>query len=220
MARRLPVFFEQNSEPLERRIATGLHKLGLAMKQQTWLQANEEGLSPTQGQILAALSIDGPQTGTELAGRLGVTLPTVSDSARALVDKGLAAKGPDPRHPRASLIELTAAGRARAAKARAWPEFLAAAVGALSEGEREAFFAGLVKMIRALQEAGQIPINRMCVDCVHFRPNVHDGPAPHHCALVDAPMADRHLRLDCAEQAPAPAEQRAAAWARFARPPD
>jgi len=77
MGRSLPVFFDENSEPLDRRIATGLHKLGLAMKQQTWLLANEEGLSPTQGQILSLLSLEGPRSGTEIANKLAVSLPTV-----------------------------------------------------------------------------------------------------------------------------------------------
>ncbi|MCE9572190.1 MAG: MarR family winged helix-turn-helix transcriptional regulator [Deltaproteobacteria bacterium] len=208
-------FFDQHSTPAAARIATALHKLGLAMKHQTWVQAAEDGLSPTQGQILAALAGDGPQTGSELAARLGVSLPTVSDSARALVDKGLAAKQPDPRHPRASLITLTADGKARAAKTRAWPEFLAGAVDALSPAEQEVFVAGLVKMIRTLQVAGLIPVQAMCVTCVHFQPRVHDGPLPHHCAFVDAPMADRHLRLDCDEHVEAEAAAQAATWQQF-----
>jgi DNA-binding MarR family transcriptional regulator len=211
-------FFDENTEPLERRIATGLHKLGLAMKQQNWLQAAEDGLSPTQGQILAALGAGAPLTATDLSKQLGVTLPTVSDSVRVLVEKGLVERRPDPRHPRASLLGLTAPGRARAARARSWPEFLATAVSAMSETEQAAFLSGLVKMIRALQESGQIPTNRMCVSCTHFRPNVHEGPAPHHCAFVDAPMAPRHLRLDCAEHVEAPEADRAAAWARFMAP--
>jgi DNA-binding MarR family transcriptional regulator len=197
MARKTLPLFDQQSEPLAARIATALHKLGLAMKHQTWLQANEEGLSPTQGQILAALSLDGGLSGTELANRLGVSLPTVSDSARALIDKELVVKRPDPRHPRASLHELTARGRARAVKAKAWPELLSSAVGVLSPEEQESFLAGLLKMIRALQESGQIPVSRMCTTCTFFRPDAHRGPLPHHCAFVDAPMADRHLRLDC-----------------------
>ena len=41
-------FFEENSDPIAQRIATGLHKLGLAMKQQSWQQANKEGLSATK----------------------------------------------------------------------------------------------------------------------------------------------------------------------------
>jgi DNA-binding MarR family transcriptional regulator len=211
---RLPLF-DQSSEPLEQRIANGLHKIGLALKHQTWVAASDEGLSPTQGQILAALAMDGPLTGSELVGRLGVTLPTISDSARVLVEKGLVAKKPDQRHPRASLLELTSGGRKQATNVRAWPEFLAAAVGSLSGPEQEAFLAGLVKMIRALQEQGQIPVSRMCATCVHFRPRVHEGSLPHHCAFVDAPMADRHLRVDCKEHEEAPVTQREEAWARF-----
>src|SRR5688572_16162697 len=195
-------FFDEHSEPIEGRIATGLHKLGMAMKQQTWLQAAEDGLSPTQGQILAALAIDGALTATALSQRLGVTLPTISDSVRVLVDKQLVDKRPDPSHPRASQLTLTAAGQARASRAAPWPEFLASAVSALSDDERAAFLTGLVKMIRALQERGQIPTSRMCVTCVHFRPDVHDGPRPHHCGFVDAPMAPTHLRLDCPEHDP------------------
>jgi DNA-binding MarR family transcriptional regulator len=198
MARtKLPVF-DRLSEPLDRRIATGLHKIGLALKHETWVQAAEDGLSPTQGQILAALA-EAPLSGTELAARLGLTLPTISESVKVLVEKALVSRGRDPRHPRASLLSLTAAGRARAARARAWPEFLAGAVDAMSAEEQAAFLSGLVKMIRSLQDQGLIPVSRMCVSCVHFRPDVHDGPLPHHCDFVDAPMAARHLRLDCAD---------------------
>lgn len=216
--RRLPSF-EESSEPVAQRIATGLHKLGLAMKQQAWLKAAEDGLSPTQGQILAALLADAPLTGTDLSKRLGVTLPTISDSVKTLVEKGLVEKTSDPRHPRASLLALTAAGKKRAASVRAWPEFLAAAVGVMSEPEQEVFLAGLMKMIRSLQESGQIPTNKMCVTCTYFRPRVHDGGLPHHCAFVDAPMADQHLRLDCPDHSEATPAERAATWQRFLNAP-
>jgi DNA-binding MarR family transcriptional regulator len=219
MGRSLPTYFETSPETMDRRIATGLYKLGLAMKQQAWLLANEEGISPTQGQILATLSVEGPRSATELSSTLGVTLPTISDSVRVLVDKGLAARKPDPRHPRASLIELTRGGQAQAAKVRTWPDFLASAAGTLSDAEQDAFLSGLVKMIRTLQENGQIPTNRMCATCTHFRPNVHDGPLPHHCAFVDAPMASRHMRIECGEHEQASASDRATAWARFIRTP-
>ena len=208
-------FFEANSEPIVQRIATGLHKLGLAMKQQSWKEAAEEGLSPTQGQILAALAHDGLLTGSELARRLGVTLPTVSDSVRALVEKLLVEKRPDPRHPRASLLALTTAGKRQASRASAWPEFMATAVSSLSEAEQTAVLSGVMKMIRTLQENGQIPTSKMCVSCVHFRPNVNEGPRPHHCAFVDAPMASDHLRIDCAEHEVAPPELQAVNWKRF-----
>jgi len=218
MTKRALPFFDTHSEPLAARIATGLHKVGLAMKQQSWQQASEEGLSATQGQILAALVASGPLTGSELRERLALTLPTISDSVSALVQKGLVTKERDPRHPRASLLTLTKAGRERGERARAWPEFLADAVDTLSEPEQAVFFTSIVKMIRALQERGQVPISGMCVSCTHFRPHAHEGPRPHHCTLVDAPMADVHLRLDCPDHERLEEPARSALFEQFAPP--
>jgi len=210
-------YFDQNSEPLATRIATGLNKIGLSMKQQAWQQANEEGLSATQGQILAALVADGPLTGSELGSRLGVTLPTISDSVRVLAEKKLVVKSPDPRHPRASLLTPTKKGTALGARARSWPEFMAAAVKDLAPDEQRAFFSGVVKMIRSLQEQGLVPLSGMCVTCTHFRPNVRDGASPHHCAFVDAPLANEQLRLDCPEHELVPESARARLWEQFTR---
>jgi DNA-binding MarR family transcriptional regulator len=218
MSRRSLPYFEENTEPLASRIATGLHKIGLAMKQQAWHQANEEGLSATQGQILAALVTHGPLTGSELGQRLGLTLPTISDSVRALLDKGLVTKSPDPRHPRASLLTPTKKGAELGGRARSWPEFMAAAVTDLSAEEQHAFFAGVLKMIRSLQDQGLIPVSGMCVSCVHFRPHVRAGATPHHCAFVDAPLASEQLRLDCPEHALADDASRQELWKRFLRP--
>ena len=218
MSRTSLPYFEENTEPLASRIATGLHKIGLAMKQQAWQQANEEGLSATQGQILAALATHGDLTGSELSQRLGVTLPTISDSVRVLVEKKLVTKSPDPRHPRASLLTPTKKGAQLGARARSWPEFMAAAVADLTTEEQRAFFSGVVKMIRSLQDQGLIPVSGMCVTCVHFRPNVRPGATPHHCALVDAPLATEQVRLDCAEHELAAEAPRRELWEQFMRP--
>lgn len=215
--KRLPTA-PDDAEPLSSRIATGLHKIGLAMKQQAWQQANEEGLSATQGQILAALVAHGPLTASELSARLGVTLPTISDSVRVLVEKGLVTRAPDPRHPRAVLLSPSRKGKGLGARARSWPEFMAAAVDTLSPGEQQAFYGGVVKMIRSLQESGLVPLGGMCVTCTHFRPHVRSGPAPHHCALVDAPLHAEALRLDCPDHALADEAARQALWHRFVSP--
>jgi DNA-binding MarR family transcriptional regulator len=211
-------YFEENTEPLPSRIATGLHKIGLAMKQQAWYQANEEGLSATQGQILAALATHGSLTGSELSQRLGVTLPTISDSVRVLVDKALVSRSPDPRHPRASLLTPTTEGTHLGARARTWPEFMAGAIEDLTADEQRAFFSAVVKMIRALQQQGLVPVSGMCVTCTHFRPHVRPGASPHHCALVDAPLATEQVRLDCAEHELATETDRGELWAQFMRP--
>jgi DNA-binding MarR family transcriptional regulator len=209
-----------SSDALPSRIATGLHKIGLAIKQQGWQQANDEGLSATQGQILAALAAHGPLTGTELSERLGVTLPTISESTRVLVDKRLVDKARDPRHPRASLLTPTKKGAAIGARAQSWPEFLATAAEDLDGAEQRVFFTAVVKMIRSLQERGLVPLGGMCVTCTHFRPNVHaSGGAPHHCALVDAPLALEQLRIDCPEHEVAAESMRGELWAQFVKRP-
>lgn len=209
-------FFERNTRPVQGRIATGLSKLGLAMKHQAWAQANQSGLSPTQGQILATLCLEGAMSGSRLAQRLGITPPTISDSVKVLVEKNLVSKKVDPAQARAMLVGLTSSGRALAQQVRSWPDFLASAASALSPTEQEAFLSGLMKMIGSLQQAGQIPTNRMCLSCRFFQPNAHDDSAmPHHCAFVDAPMAVRHLRIDCGDHHEADEEARSAAWQRF-----
>lgn len=211
-------YFDENTDPLSSRIATGLHKIGLAMKQQAWQQANEEGLSATQAQILAAIVTRGPLTGTELGQLLGVTLPTISDSVRVLVEKKVLTRSADPRHPRASLLKPTAKGARLGERARSWPEFMATAVTELTVEEQRAFFSGVVKMIRTLQGQGLIPVSGMCVTCTHFRPNVRPGATPHHCALVDAPLANDQLRLDCPEHELASDASRQELWQQFMRP--
>jgi hypothetical protein len=48
----------------------------------------------------------------------------------------------------------------------------------------------------------------MCVTCEYFQAEVHeDQQRRHHCALNDAPLGTRHLRLDCAEHATVSPEQ-------------
>jgi len=205
-----------DSPPLSSRIATGLHKLGLALKHQTWSRASSDGLSPTQGQILAVLAADGALSASEVAARLGIGLPTVSEAVTTLVDKRLVRRAPDARHPRSRLLHLTASGTRLSVRTLAWPEFLTQAVGALSDAEQATLLTALMKMIRTLQEQGQIPVSRMCVTCTHFRPHVRGGDMPHHCAFVDAPMGAPQLRLDCADHAPAPTEQQRQSWTQFA----
>jgi hypothetical protein len=148
-----------------------------------------------------------------------VTAATTSDSVSALRRKGLVAKLPLEGDGRAVLVRLTPAGMREAAAAAAWPDFLLEAVDELSDAEQAAFLRGLVAMIRTLQTRGRIPVARMCVSCVFFRPYRHDHPAtPHHCAFVDAPFGDGELRLDCPDHAAAPAEQAARTWQAFRQP--
>jgi DNA-binding MarR family transcriptional regulator len=200
MSRPGPDAFERAGASLAERVTTGLSKIGLALKSQAWQQAGPQGLTPTQGQILALLAARPPEgmRVAELAAALGVTSATASDAIRTLAIKEHVDKERSEPDARVVRVRLTERGRREAKAAAAWPDFLLAAVGELSEAEQEVFLTGLVKMIRALQERGQISVARMCVTCRYFRPNLHKDPVrPHHCAFADAAFGPRHLRLDC-----------------------
>lgn len=215
-----PTFFDVHSEPLERRIATALTKISTALKHQSMQASGERGLSPLQAQILVQLHLSSEgERPSELADRLAVRLPTISDSVRVLVDKGLVERLRDAEDARATRLVLTEVGRTEARKAAGFSDFLASAVEAMSAPEQEVFLNGMLKMIRTLEERGQIPLSSMCVTCTHFRPNAHPHQdRPHHCAFVDAPLGARHLRLECREHEAAAAPQAAAQFLRFSRP--
>lgn len=191
---------------IEERVLAGLSRIGIVLKSQAWRDAGPRGLTPTQAQILAVIEGDpggGPRIG-ELAARLAVSAATVSDAVRALVRKGLARKEPAADDARAVVVRLTAAGGRAARETASWPDFLTGTVDALTAEEKRVLLRSLVKMIRALQERGQIPVARVCATCSHFRPNAHADPErPHHCAFVDAAFGDAELRLDCPDHRPA-----------------
>jgi DNA-binding MarR family transcriptional regulator len=203
--------------PLDKRVTTGLAKIGIALKQRAWAEAGDRGLTPTQGQVLALLRANprGMRLGV-LAEQLGVTAATTSDSVTALQRKGLVAKEPTAGDGRGVAVVLTPTGSREAAAAAAWPDFLLEAVGELSTAEQATFLRALVAMIRTLQENGRIPVARMCVSCRFFRPFQHDNPArPHHCAFVDAPFGDGELRLDCPDHQSALADEADRNWQVF-----
>jgi DNA-binding MarR family transcriptional regulator len=180
----------------------GLEKIGLALKSQSWQDAEQQGLTPTQGQILALL-IGKSETGmrlSEVAKNLAVTAATASDAVTSLIEKGLVQKTRSPDDGRAIAITLTPHGQQAAAQTASWSDFLLTTVDELSQTEQVIFLRGLIKIIRKLQQQGQISVAKMCVTCRFFVPNHHpNSERPHHCALVNAPFADGNLRINCPE---------------------
>jgi len=212
----MTAIFDAISEPIAKRVTSGLAKIAIVLRSRAWKGAGPAGVTPTQGQALGLLreAPEGMRLGA-LAALLAVSAPTASDAVNSLVAKGFAAKerGPDKR---SIAIRLTDKGEALADRAAEWPDFLARAVEALEPEEQAGLLRALVKLIRRLQESGDIPPQRMCVTCRYFRPYAHTDPLnPHHCAYVDAPFGDRHLRLNCREQEEAEPGERERNWARF-----
>ncbi|GAB4238912.1 MAG: hypothetical protein Kow0049_25910 [Stanieria sp.] len=140
----------------EQRILVGLSKISLALKSQSWQDAGQYGLSPTQIQILSLLQAKGEEgmSLSAVAEGLGVTPATASDAVRTLNEKGLVQKKRSLEDRRAIAISLTEKGQQLARKTSCWSDLLLDAVGELSELEQTVFLQGLIKMIRKLQEAG------------------------------------------------------------------
>lgn len=200
---------------LSARVTTALAKIGIALKAGAWRRGGGRVLTPTQRQVLALVRFQGARV-SELAGRLGVTPASASETVAALVRKGLVRKAVSAADGRSRVVTLTPAGRREADRAAGWPDVLLEAVETLEPAEQAVLLRALVKMIRTLQEQGRIPVSRMCVTCRFFRPHVYpDSARPHHCAFVDAPFGDRELRIECLDHQPADATQRTAAWAAF-----
>lgn len=190
--------FDRIAEPLDRRLADGLTRLAAVARQIDWQAGGAAGLSPTQADILRFVA-NRPQGVrlTAAAGHAGVTKGTASDAVAALERKALVHKYADASDRRAVALKATAKG---ARTAKAWPSNFAPIVAGLSRAEQEVLLGLVIKMIRQLQQRQLIAPQRTCVTCRHFRENIApETRMPHFCAFVGAPMAGRHLRVDCAE---------------------
>jgi DNA-binding MarR family transcriptional regulator len=155
-------------------------------------------LSPTQADILrfVAHRPAGARL-TAAAAHAGVRKATASDAVTALERKALVHKYADASDGRALALKSTAEGNR---VAQTWPSSYAPIVAGLSQAEQELLLGLVVKMIRQLQQRQLIAPQRTCVTCRHFRENFAPGTGtPHFCAFVGEPMAERHLRVDCAE---------------------
>lgn len=205
-------------DELPGRLVSGLSKIGLAMKSRPWRRQGRQGVGPLQVQVLSFLRTQPNRCAmvSVIAKELSVKLPTASEVIRTLELKQLVRRRRSDTDNRVVTVHLTAKGMKASQVGTGWPEALAAATQQLSVQEQANLLAVLVKLIRALQMQGEIPVARMCVSCRHFGPNAHPGSAaPHHCQFVDAPLADQALRLDCpdySEAAPPAAKQ---AWEKF-----
>ncbi len=197
---------------MNHRIREGLSRIATVLRIDDWNRAKAAGINPTQLAILTLL--EGRDSGLgvkEIAAHLGVSQPTATDSINALERKGCLAKRPGESDRRAVRVVPTAEGDALLRTADIGEGLAGQAVGSLDEGEQEDLLLSLVRMIRHLQEADAIPVQRMCVTCRYFAPFAHkDAARPHHCHFVDAAFGQRELRIDCRDHEDADPATRAA----------
>jgi DNA-binding MarR family transcriptional regulator len=208
------------SQQLTRRLRDGLDRICVVMRADQWAIAGAVGLNPTQTHVLtfiAGRGEKGVRVGT-IATQLGVTQPTATDSIASLVRKGFLTKAADPEDTRAVIVRVTRVGRDIVRGIGLAITATERALETLSIREQTELLRLVIKTIRALQVAGAIAPQRMCVSCRYFRPNAHeDQRAPHHCAYVDAAFGAEGLRIDCDEHEALPEADREAVWTRYVK---
>lgn len=183
------------------KVAGALERIAQASGVLTRRAADAHGLSPIQLRLLLRLAADPAARWrpSALAREFDVSAASLSDSIGALERKGLVKRRRLSGDRRGTSLHLSPGGLQLAQDAQAANEPVARAVAELPAAEQEALMVSLFSVIAALQEEGVITVARMCVTCTHFRPNAHEGPRPHHCALLDAPLGPAELRVDCPE---------------------
>jgi DNA-binding MarR family transcriptional regulator len=208
----------QDAVALTTQLAAGLEKIGLAMKSRTWRREGRAGLGPLQRQVLTLLRSKPGQRAqvSTVANELAIRLPTASEVIATLERKHLVRRRRDTSDGRVVMAQLTSKGNRSCTPSSRMPDRLATATQALSESEQVILLTSLVKVIRSLQEQGEISVARMCVSCHNFRPNHHDSAdRPHHCDYLNVPLGDRSLRLDCHVFEPASTAQVNETWENF-----
>lgn len=200
------------------RIVTAIGRIASVMRSGMWEFATAENLNPAQAEILQLLQ--GRKQGVRLswlASQLSISAASASDSVSALVSKGLLYKARAEDDGRATALFLTEEGAATAARIGDALSFAENAAAALPSAQQTELLAGLFKLIAQLQKTERFPEMRACLSCRYFEANRHPGKAaPHHCALVNAPLSAALLRMDCPEQVPADPATRQRNWKVFA----
>lgn len=189
-------------DKIDEKIVSALERLSHVLRTLLWEEAVESRLSPIQIQALIYLSSHDEKLCrvNQLAEEFGLTPATMSDAISSLEDKGLLTREPWPQDRRVQTLRLTAKGRRSAEKLSRWSDTLTEQLEHFSPEEKEQALKFLLKLIEALYRAGIISVARICLTCRFFRPNVRkDSRAPHHCALMDKPLAESDLRVDCPE---------------------
>jgi DNA-binding MarR family transcriptional regulator len=208
----------QDAAALTTQLASGLEKIGLAMKSRTWRREGRAGLGPLQRQVLTLLRSKPGQRAqvTTVANELAVRLPTASEVIATLERKQLVRRRRDTSDGRVVMAQLTAKGNRSCTPSSGMPDRLGVATETLSGPEQVVLLTSLMKVIRSLQDQGEISVARMCVSCQSFRPNQHDNAdRPHHCDYLNVSFGDRSLRLDCPVYEPASAVQVNEAWTTY-----
>ena len=188
-----PAFQEHD---LTSKLVVGLERLSEVFRVLLWEQSKKTGLSPIQIQLLIFINNHHSKLAnvSHLSKEFNLKKPTVSDAIKVLFNKGLIIReaGEDAR---AYTIRLTSEGVKMVSQVEGFAEPLRNSLSELSLDDKNSFYRALTEVIFKLNQTGIIQVQRTCYGCRYYE----EKGKGHYCKLLDRPLQNKDLRLDCNE---------------------
>lgn len=183
------------------KIAAALERIAHAFKILQLKEGKGRNLSPIQMQILMFTHFHDQQlcTVSYLSREFDLTKPTISDAVRVLLQKGLVTKIPDSADSRSYYIKPTAEGQREITAMEGFGAPVLRPLQNLGREEKQQLLEALFQIIRHLNKAGVISVQRSCHSCRFYK--TQEGQP--YCNLLNARLANEDIRLDCPEYQPA-----------------
>jgi len=185
------------NQNVESKIVAALERISQAFRVLLWQESKEFSLNPIQVQVLIFLlhHSEEKRTVSYLAQEFNITKATLSDTVKSLEEKQLIRKVAHEKDSRSYRIALTAKGTEMATEASMFSKEIKKPIDKLGEEEKAELLFSLLNIIRHLNRAGVLTIQRMCFTCQHYSTG-SNGP---YCKLLNQPLHSANLRVDCPE---------------------
>ncbi|MGV8815998.1 MAG: MarR family winged helix-turn-helix transcriptional regulator [Gelidibacter sp.] len=177
------------------KIVIGLERVSELFKVLLWEHAKATGLSPTQIQLLIFIANHKPDfcNVSHLANEFNVTKPTISDAVKALDKKELIIKDFSGVDNRSYTIHLSDKGKTMVSKIQSFTDPIKKRLVNLDGLDN--LYATLTELIYGLHKSGLLTVQRICFACKFHEVNDDN----HHCNLLNKPLQNNDIQLDCPE---------------------
>ncbi len=186
----------QNSR-IESKIVVALERISEVFRVLLWQESRINKLSPIQTQILIFLLFHSNEKCniSYLAKEFNMTKATISDSVKLLLDKNLIIKEYNTIDSRGFSISLTNSGKKIAQQSSSFAGIIEKPITNFTDNQKETLLVSLLELINKLNQEGIITVQRMCLTCKFYNKN----KTTHHCNLLNKPLLNNELRVDCPE---------------------
>lgn len=197
-----------DKEIIKRLVISGIDQLAKVFKYLWREQSNSLGLSPIQAEILRRISKIPKELNTigRIAHDLNVTAGTISESVRALEQKGLVNRVRSSSDARVQYVIPTQKGIKIAERIEDVYVPLAKALSRMSETELSEGLNFLGKCIHTLQDVKILPLDSACETCP-YRTSGGVKTSKHICSFTYLAESWGHFCLHLADEKSTPTKQ-------------